>query len=224
MQSQPILAIEQAIIARLRAGMGRMVLSVDSYGGEFDEQLADVVRRFPAAWVTFAGVLSSRPTSTSRRNYLASGRFVVLVGQRSVRNEAASRQGGRNEIGVYDLVYAVRRLLTNQDLDLDGVGHLQPGAVRTIFNGQVRNVAATIFACEFDAAWIEAALEPGRWPDPEPGIPTDPDSIFEDHGGQLDTPYPDLDRVKLDHRLPTTPTDQPPDATDIVQLKKDQQP
>ncbi len=31
-----------------------------------------------------------------------------------------------------------------------------------------------------------------------------------------------LESIHLNHRLPTTPGDQPPDATDIVILKKDQ--
>jgi len=227
MQAQPIHAIERAMVERLRVGLGRLVLSVDSYGGEFDEDLTTVVRRFPAAWVTFAGVLTTRPVSTSRRQYRANARFVVLVGQRSIRSERASRVGEpAGQVGSYDLVRAVRRLLTHQDFDLDGVDPLQPGAVRTLFNGQVRSDGASVFACEFDTAWIEAALEPGRWPAPDPAQigqpnPSDPDVIFAEHAGRLDVPHPDLAHVRLDHRLPGTRGDEPADATDIVNLNKE---
>ncbi len=228
MLADPIVAIETAIQDRLKAGLGKMVTSVNSYGGEFDEDLGQVARAFPACWVTFAGVLSTRPTSTSRQFYRAAGRFVVLVGQRSVQSEQHGRRGGVNGIGSYTLVRAVRRLLTNQDLELNEVSELQPGAVRTLFNGRLRSEALSVFACEFDTSWMEPALEIGRWPEPmiDPDthlpVPGDPDAIFAEHGGRLDAPYPDLESIHLNHRLPTTPGDQPPDATDIVILKKDQ--
>ncbi len=220
MQATPINTIETAIVERLRLGLGKLVRSVESYGGEFDEDLATVVRSFPAAWVTFIGVLGTKPTSTSRKQYVVSGRFVVMVGQRSVRSESASRKGND---GSYQLVQAVRRLLANQDFGLDGVDHMQPGAVRTLFNGQTRSDAASVFACEFDVRWTESSLEPGRWPAPDlelVGTPgnNDPDEIFAENGGKLDVPYGDLERVKLDHRLPNTDAGSPPDATDIVIL------
>jgi len=220
MATQPVVcveAIEAAMIARLRAGLGRMVRQVDSYGGEFDEGLPQVIRQFPAAWVTFAGVTGTRPQSTSRVRYIVRGRFVVMVGDRSVRAAASRRSAG--EPGTYTLQHAVRRLLANQDLGLDGVDVLQPGAVRTLFNGAIQSQGFSIFACEFDTAWREEPLPAGRWPSPDLKSPDDPDAMFAKYQGQLDPPYPDVTHVRLDYRLPTTASDDAPDASDLVKLK-----
>ena len=43
--------IEQAVVARLRLGLGRMVRTVKSYGGEVDD-LSQQLTTFPAVWVT----------------------------------------------------------------------------------------------------------------------------------------------------------------------------
>jgi len=210
----PVQAIESAMIERLRAGLGRMVRQVESYGGEFDEGLSQVIRQFPAAWVTFAGVMGTRPQSTSRVRYRVSGRFVVVVGARSVRANAA-----RNEPGTYLLQHAVRRLLSNQDLGLDGVDALQPGAVRSLFNGAIAQQGFSVFACEFDTAWREEPLPAGRFPAPDATNLDDPDALFATYQGQMDVPNPDLEGVRLDYRLAQTPVDHAPDASDVVTLK-----
>lgn len=217
----PIARIEDAIIARLRLGLGKMVTSVQPYGGELDEKLPTVVRKFPAVWVTFAGVPSTKRMDTSRRKHKALGRFSVMVGQRNVRTESAPRKGSARSIGTYQLIYAVRRLLSEQDLGLDEVGPLQPGAIRTLFNGVVASDACSVFALEFDVEWVELALENGRWPDPRPGDTDDPDVIFPDHGGKTDEPYPPLDAVEVQLRLPHRQNSDPPNTTDVVQLNKD---
>jgi len=220
MAAQPVVcveAIEAAIIVRLRAGLGRMVRQVDSYGGEFDDGLPQVIRQFPAAWVTFAGVMGTRPQSTSRVRYIVRGRFVVMVGDRSVR--AAASRRGTGDPGTYTLQHAVRRLLANQDLGLDGVDVLQPGAVRTLFNGTIQSHGFSIFACEFDTAWREEPLPVGHWPSPDASNPDDPDTLFATYQGQLDPPYPEMTHVRLDHRLSTTASDEAPDASDLVTLK-----
>jgi phage gp37-like protein len=217
----PIARIEDAIVDRLRLGLGKMVTSVQPYGGELDEKLPTVVRKFPAAWVTFAGVLSTKRMDTARVKHKALGRFSVMVGQRNLRNESAPRKGSARRVGTYQLIYAVRRLLTEQDLGLEEVGALQPGAIRTLFNGVVASDAVSVFALEFDVEWVELALENGRWPDPKPGDTEDPDILFPDHGGKTDEPYPYLDAVEVQYRLPHRQNTDPPNTTDVVKLNKD---
>ncbi len=41
---------ELAIVERLRQGLGKMVHSVESYGGEMDGEPAEIIRQLPAAW------------------------------------------------------------------------------------------------------------------------------------------------------------------------------
>ncbi|WP_181240948.1 phage protein Gp37, partial [Enterobacter ludwigii] len=86
--------IEKAIVERLRKGMGRMAKNVRSYGGELDGEPAEVLRQLPAVWVTFGGVQKTEPYSTARQRFVTHGRFVVVVGERSLRSEEAARMGG----------------------------------------------------------------------------------------------------------------------------------
>ncbi|MFV2162404.1 phage protein Gp37, partial [Escherichia coli] len=66
---------------------------------------------------------------------IATGRFVVVVGDYNTRSEQSARQGGsvRDEVGTNQLVESVRRLLTGQDLGLE-IDYFEPGRVRTLFN------------------------------------------------------------------------------------------
>jgi phage gp37-like protein len=211
MLADPLTTIENAIVERLRQGLGRMVHEVASYGGEFDEQLAEVVRRFPSVWVSFGGITDTKPTGTSKGKYLVTGRFAVMVGTRNLR-EADRRQGSSTEVGGNALVWAVRRLLARQDLGLE-IEALEPGKVRPLFNTKLNNLAFAIAACEFETRWVEEALPLGKWPAPE-GNADDPDVIFTQYSGALDTPDSQLLAVGMDYYL--KPGDDQADARDVV--------
>ncbi|MXR36710.1 DUF1834 family protein [Craterilacuibacter sinensis] len=210
---------EDAIIARLRLGLGRMVNEVGSYGGELDDGLDEAIRRFPAAWVTFGGITKTEPTSTSQQKFKASGQFVVMVGERNVRGEVAGRRGGpsQGEVGTYPLIYAVRRLLSAQDLGLP-IAPLLPGKVRTLFNTRLERQAFSVFACEFQTAWIEEALPRDHWPTPPaagtPEAESSPDAVFTRYQGKLGQPDPDWLRTGLNYHL--TPDDGKADARDLI--------
>lgn len=205
---------ELAIVARLRQGLGTMVHDVYSYGGELDGEPAEIVRQLPAAWVTFGGIQKTENTNLTKRKYTVAGRFVVIVGDRNLRNENAARLGGpgRGEVGTYRLVTAVRRLLSGQDMKLP-IRHLIPGRVRTLFNTKVESAAMSVFACEFDTAWIEEALEENRFPLVD--APDEhPDSLFNGFGGTASDDDPQWLRTQLNYDIPQTA--QSPDAVDII--------
>lgn len=207
------------MIERLRRGLGQLVTGVHSYGGELDDEgLYQVVQQMPAVWVTFGGIGKTEALKTSRTKHKAEAKFVVMVAAKSYRSEGASRAGGpsRWEIGSYDLIYAVRRLLANQDLGLP-IDHLQPRAVRTLFNGRLeRAEALSVFACEFDTHWHEEALPNGAWPQ-DPANPAHADTLFVDYSGALSPPDPDLLGVSL--KLHTPPDNPDPVITAEVKLK-----
>ncbi|WP_246797767.1 DUF1834 family protein [Burkholderia perseverans] len=217
-----ITAVELAIVDRLTRGLGRMVDEVATYGGEFDDdELDDVVRRFPAAWVTFGGVRRTAPVSTSREKWHAEAVFVVMVGARSVRDEQTSRHGGpaKDEVGTNLLVSAVRLLLNEQDMGLP-IDKLRPGAVRTLFNTKVRNDAMSVYACEFRTAWVEDTLFIGAFPESPEAGQTKPTiaQVFAQYGGQVDPPLPDFTSLMLSYY--TAPgTDRPADAQDLVRME-----
>lgn len=215
-----ITAVELAIVDRLTRGLGKMVSEVKTYGGEFDDdELDEVVRRFPAAWVTFGGIKRTESMDTSREKWLAEAVFVVMVGARNLRNEEASRHGGpnRSEVGTNLLVSAVRKLLTMQDMGLP-IRELRPSAVRTLFNTRVRADAMSVFACEFRTAWREESLFLGAYPQ---GAATDPNglgAVFEEYGGAVDPPTPDWKTTVLKYFVQPkdSGTQGEPDAEDIV--------
>ncbi|MEX3817781.1 DUF1834 family protein [Paraburkholderia sp. BR14262] len=226
-----ITAVELAIVDRLKRGLGKMVTSVDTYGGEFDdENLADVIRRFPAAWTTFGGAGKPKPVDTSREKWHTPATFVVMVGTRSVRSEAASRQGGPSarEIGTNLLIYGVRRLLIQQDLALP-IKEFAPGTIRTLFNTRLQREAFSVFALEFHTEWVEKALPARSFPQPvdqadiDPNDPTSGlDTVFAAYGGQLDPASPVWDSMTLNYYLdPTKVTRAPdkPDAQDIMGMQ-----
>lgn len=227
-----ITAVENAMVDRLRRGLGRMVRQVSTYGGEFDDDgLADVVRNLPAAWVTFGGVRKTAPVDTRRTRWKAEGTFVVMVGAYSVRSEAASRQGGARlgEVGTNMLIWAVRRLLAQQDLSLT-IEQFAPGAVRTLFNTKLQRDAFSVFALEFHTAWIERVLDGGAYPqpvDPATVVATDPtsglDELFALYQGQLDPTTPDLESVVLNTFVNNAPESGLPQAQDIITMPPSQE-
>lgn len=197
-----IIQTERAICERLRQGLGRMSSAVRSYGGELDGEPDEIARQLPAVWVTFGGIQKTENANVGKRKYKAHGRFVVIVGERSVRSEEASRQGGPglNEVGTYRLVAAVRRLLSGQDMALP-IAHLIPGRVRTLFNTQLERQALSVFACEFDTSWMEEALDNGEFPVID--APADSvDSIFTGYQGKVSQPDPDWLTTRLDYHIP----------------------
>ncbi|MDY4388567.1 MULTISPECIES: DUF1834 family protein [Pectobacterium] len=209
--------IERGIISRLQKGLGRMTPSVCSYGGELDGEPEEVARAMPAVWVTFGGVQGTKNANVGKRKYEVTGRFVVIVGERSVRSEEASRHGGPHigEVGTYRMVEAVRRLLSGQDLAESGlkIDFLMPGRVRPLFNTRLERNALSIFACEFDTKWMETALENGKYP-LDGAAPFHPDSVFNGYNGAVSEDDPDWLRTHLSYDIPQTPASQ--DAEDII--------
>ncbi|MDN7916145.1 DUF1834 family protein [Burkholderia cepacia] len=215
-----ITAVELAMVDRLKRGLGKMVSEVKTYGGEFDsDELDSVVRRFPAAWVTFGGVPRTDPHSTSRSKWKSEAIFVVMVGARSVRSEESSRHGGpaKAEVGTNLLISCVRHLLNQQDMGLP-IRHFAPGPIRTIFNTQVRGDAMSVYALEFRTAWIEDTLFVGAFPQGATEGPLG--KVFEDYGGQIDPPTPDWETTLLSYFLKPG-TGRPADAQDLVQMNQE---
>lgn len=213
-----ITQIESNIIQRLKLGMGSMLREVASYSGELDVDIGNIIRAFPAAWVTFGGITNSKYTSTSRQKVIVTGKFVVMVGDYNTRSDASSRTGGANlnEVGTYRHIHGVRRLLTGQDLGLT-INPLMPGVVRTLYNTQVNERALSIFACEFETHWHEHVLANGAWPE-FTNNPDEADHLFNLYSDNLQQPDPDLLRVGLHYDPPGIGSAEAP--ADLVPTRK----
>lgn len=162
--------IEDAIIERIKSaadaspGLGYRLKEVASYGGELDDDLAKVVRSFPAVWVTFAGCGKPKPVSTEKKKWLTPATFVTMVGARNVRGERATRHGLKvggeiKEVGAYQMLQDISLLLINQDLGL-AIDHLKPGAIRTLYNTKLNGQALAVFAREWHTEFIETRPDP----------------------------------------------------------------
>lgn len=169
--------IEDAMIARIVAaaaatpGLGYKLPTVESYGGELDDDLAAVVRKFPAVWVTFAGCRASTKLTTAGGKWKTQATFVTMCGSRNVRGERATRKGLTvdgviKEVGVYQILKDVGLLMAGSDLGL-AITALKPGAIRTLFNTKLNGQAVAVFAREWHTEFIETQPR-------EPIDPTDP--------------------------------------------------
>lgn len=149
--------IELAMIAAIKAyPLGYPLATVASYGGELDGDLEHVVRVFPAVWVTFSG--SGKPERTGSGTWRVPCTFVVMCGVRSPRDEQSTRHGlsvaGQlREVGVYRLLSDTRDVLLNADLGL-AISPFSPGAVRTLFNTQLRGDALAVFGQEWHSSYV----------------------------------------------------------------------
>ena len=184
--------IEEAIKRRLAEAALPYKPDIATYGGEFDEGLAEVVRRFPALWVVFAHDGPGKPVNTAKTVWHIPATFAVLVGARSLRSEAATRKGDGRQVGTYRMIADVRRLLTGQDLGLE-IDPFVPGRARTIVSASLKGQAVSAYALEWH-------------------------TIYPLRLRELEAPEPPLlERVGLSYHL--QPDDGVPDAVDLVTCK-----
>lgn len=195
--------IEDAIIAHIKAaaaaapGLGYKLPIVASYGGELDDDLASVVRSFPAVWVTYAGSGKPRPYSTHRGKWIVPCAFAVMVGARNVRGERSTRHGLTvggviKEVGAYQMLKDIGLLLINQDFGL-AIKNLVPGATKTLYNTKLNGQALAVFAREWHTEFVEE----------QPRVP-------------IDLSDPDWLRLGINYHL--APDDGKADASDTVTL------
>lgn len=148
-------AIENAIIERIKDARLSYLPTVESYGGQFDDETFDVVRALPAVWVTFAG--SAKPEQKSKGKFLTPATFAVMCCARSTRSEKTTRHDGpTGEVGVYRILKDVKQLLLMQDLGLE-IDHFRPGAVRTLYNTKLRSSGLAVFSQEWHTKYEDAA-------------------------------------------------------------------
>lgn len=190
-----ITKIEQALTERLERGLGKLVNTVKSYGGEFDDESFGTAR-LPICLITYGGSRIERK-STNAQRYQSTDTFVIMLAVRSLRSNQAARQGGvdKREVGVNQLITAVRRLLDSQTLG-DLVKPLKPTTVRTIFNNATFNSSSiTAYAIEYEAVYDNVSpLGDGLYPEPTKDEAS-PDYVFSAYQGELSNPAPMLERV-----------------------------
>jgi phage gp37-like protein len=148
-------AIEQAIIGRIQAAsegnvLGYRLRTVKSYGGELSpDAINEAIRAFPAVWVVYGGDRPPVEIATDRV-WRYQPRFAVYVGASNLRNEAAARQGAAaGEVGSYQILQDVRRLLVGYTLGL-AITPLVPGEIRTVVQDRGISIYVLTLLCGFE--------------------------------------------------------------------------
>lgn len=155
-----IAEIENAMVDRLQSAsdlglLGYRFKTVESYADQLDTPagLTALVPKMPAALVVFLGADQPKEMGNGTWQYPAT--FSVLLAAHNKRNQAAARHGhGDAEVGTYQMVRDVLRLLSGQRLGLK-IGRLVPGKVRQFPTAKTPNLSASIVAVEFDTTWTE---------------------------------------------------------------------
>ena len=153
-------AIKDVMAKQIEDKKWPWIREVKTYGGEFDDDIAAIIKAFPAIWVTFDGSKSPEKTGVSKTRMPIT--FVVLVGNRSVRNEESQRHGAGRDIGTFQMLNHVQQLLTGNDLSSQGVEGLAPlelGRIKTIFNSSTRGQSLSVLAQEFTTAYTITASD-----------------------------------------------------------------
>ncbi|GAB1254606.1 phage protein Gp37 [Desulfovibrio falkowii] len=224
----PITEIENGIIEQIAAARLPYLRLVASYGGELVGDWQGVIRAVPAVWVTFKDSTPLEPQSTARTRFLARLSFTTIVAARSSRNEAASRKGGPGNVGSYQMLDDVARLICMQDFGLDGVDHLRPGRTRSLFNAKTAAQALSVMSQEWTATVQFRLREPGQAPLPEGGaaaptgyLPPEGQTFPGAANVNNPAPLPELNCLRLQYWLkpPQDMATDPPVAEDHITLQ-----
>jgi phage gp37-like protein len=205
-----ILTVEDAIIARLKNGLGKSVKTVESYGGQFDDEgLKHVAKVMPALYVSFVGHKNPKAKNVAGDILGMPATFTVFVVTRNVASEAAGRRGTVREVGAYQLIEAVRRLLVNQDFGLT-IEKVKVGPVQLLGNVKIGGQGLTVYGCGFETRWVEHLQKDG-------GLPLASDPAFAGLDGERADELPDLLRVGVKTDLGANGT---VDTVDVVNLRE----
>lgn len=153
-------AIKDEMAQQIQDKKWPWIREIKTYGGEFDDDISAIIKTFPAIWVAFDG--SKTPEKTSANKTKMPVTFVVLVGNRSVRNEESQRHGAGADIGTFQMLHNVQQLLTGNDLSSQGLKGLAPlelGRVKTIFNTSTRSQSLSVLAQEFTTSYTITASD-----------------------------------------------------------------
>lgn len=168
---QRIAQIENAMVTALRAAAAAASFRVDtieSYGGQLDDDLLEWVRRLPAIWVVFSGLGKPKAVDASLTRWRYSATFTVFCAQRNLGGNQALRQGDARNPGVYALMQLVTSVLLRRDLGLP-IAEFNPGEVRTIVSTVVGHDGVMAYGMNWETAWIETLqpteLTPEGWLD-----------------------------------------------------------
>lgn len=141
--------LEGAIICRI-LGLGRDYLSdrnVCTYGGQFDDDLTETVRQFPAIWIAFSSKTPSRTLPGGR--LLWDIEFIILAGatgpdEQSTRQGYITQAGETLDIGTYQLLDDICEAMAHRPVEQMKL--VRPGQQTSLYNGRLNGSGVSIMA------------------------------------------------------------------------------
>ncbi|MDF7776870.1 DUF1834 family protein [Sphingomonas sp. AOB5] len=218
-----IAAIEQAMLARLRAVEGSLGFSwktLTTFPNPWEADLySDALVQCPAAWVTFSGwngAVQAYNAETGEDELHVTGSFGLMIADENRRpGEQYQRHGGPNpatEPGSYRLLLGAVAALEGQSLNLGLVKPLSCGPARAVapLVGDTKRPMSR-YAVELTCTFPIAVTGDGE---------TDPDALLRLHANWDLAPFGDPVPVDRDPLEPGTqlPDDDHADATSVVSL------
>lgn len=112
--------IEDAVKAALSASdMGSYCKTIETYQGDFDDALEDLIVRFPAVLVVYLRSEFKRRAMGRQLKTTETALFSIFVASSNLRSERARRRGGPEMIGTYQMTRDVIEVLFGKTLGLD---------------------------------------------------------------------------------------------------------
>lgn len=131
MANLTLITIEDALLATLRESAtlgllthGGYCRTIESYGGQFELALDEVIVLYPCIFVALAEETIS-PLTQGGDADVSPSTWIVLVADRNLRGNAAARRGDVQNPGAYRMMDDARDLLQGHALGLTGFDPLQ---------------------------------------------------------------------------------------------------
>lgn len=156
MANLTLITIEDALLATLRESTtlgllkhGGYCRTIESYGGQFELALDEVIVLYPCIFVAMAEETIS-PLTHGGDADVSPSTWIVLVADRNLRGNAAARRGDVQNPGAYQMMDDARDLLQGHALGLTGFDPLQLTKRTALL--QQRDLA--VYALEFTTQYF----------------------------------------------------------------------
>lgn len=140
--------IENAIINEAKNTL-TYLKTVDSYGGELEDALQNLLPKYPCLLVAFDG------GNFSGENYPAyfydqEVRFSIILLDKSLRGDKERRQGADSKPGTYAMLKDTIELLAGKTLGFSGLKPFEPVTINSLLQGKTLSAYEIIFKTNMD--------------------------------------------------------------------------
>lgn len=144
-----IIQVEDAIITALKAQMP-YAKTIETYGGQLDEAIKNLVVLFPAVFVEYEETKWDPEGMYDTHNvtFWKNMTFNIYCGSKNIRSEKETRR--KADIGAYAMLGDVEKALAGKNLDLVGFQDFLPFSERMMVNFE----SLVVYATQYTVRWL----------------------------------------------------------------------